>query len=290
MNGAMQDDELWRRAFSANAGLFFDAPAADGGLGFLSVDAGGGGGAGLADRVPSPAPTTHNDSNMAPLAPVPAVELAAPVAHHQQHQQQQPMLRVQVRGRGDERLPQSRRPTLPQQQQQQQRIMAAPAVNVPVLGAATAAVALPAAIPATNEPSSDQVSRRLDELFFHMCTEAWHQPASPPVCRPPRGMFTPFFFFFLPSRDRWTYCCLGYIYRSVFKSCVLQRCTFWLLAAAAVRHARSARNVKKSHGCVCQTRAVLVAGEYMRTYTCIDRERGNLRGSHACVQLALGRR
>lgn len=145
MNGAMQDDELWRRAFSTNAGLFFDSPAGDG-LSLLSVD--GGGGAGFADRAPSPAPTTQNDSNDCPLVPIPAMELAAPVAHQQQQQQQQSVLRVQVRGRlVDERLPQSR-PALPPQQQ---RIMAAPAVNVPVLGAATTVMALPAASPATND-------------------------------------------------------------------------------------------------------------------------------------------
>eukprot|EP00903_Cladosiphon_okamuranus_P008415 g8091.t1 len=154
MNSAMPDDELWRRAFSANAGLFFDAPATDG-LGLLSVDDGG---ACLADRVPSPAPIVRSESNVAPLAPIPAMELAAPVAQNQQHQQQQqlqqPLLRVQVRGRLAEERPPQPRPTLPQQHQQ--RIIAAPAVSVPVLGAATTSTVLPAASPAANEPSSDQ--------------------------------------------------------------------------------------------------------------------------------------
>ena len=188
MNGAMQDDELWRRAFSANAGLFFDAPASDG-LGLLSVD-----GAGLADRAPSPAPTTHNDSNIAPIAPLPAMELSAPVTPHQQHQQhqpQQPTLRVQVRGRLADQPPPQSRPAL--LQQQQQRIMAAPAVSVPALGAATAPITLPAAGPVTNESSSDQVN------LFLMCrrgtspSQHKNSGAFPPreVIRTQNTMFLP---------------------------------------------------------------------------------------------------
>lgn len=164
MSGAMQDDELWRRAFSTNAGLFFDTPALDG-LG-LPGDVG----AGLADRVPLPAPTTHNDSNVNvdPLASLPAMELAAPAALQQRHQHhQQPVLRVQVRGRLVEDRPTQPPPALPPPPQQQQRILlSAPAANVPVLGAATAAIALPAASPATNEPSHDQVDKR---YLFLMC-------------------------------------------------------------------------------------------------------------------------
>lgn len=159
MNGALQDDDLWRRAFTANAGLFFDTASDP----FLTADDDGG--AGLAERAPSPAPTTSITNNAASFLPMPAVEFAAPVAQRQQQQQQQPTLRVQVRGRMVDDLPSlASRPALPPQQQ---RIMAAPTMSAPVLSKAPVAAAPPAASPAIKEPSHDQVSMFYLHIFIY---------------------------------------------------------------------------------------------------------------------------
>ncbi len=168
MNGALQDDDLWRRAFTANAGLFFDTASDP----FLTADDDGG--AGLAERAPSPAPTTNSTNNAASFLPMSAPEFAAPVAQAQQQQQQQqpqlqmqqqPTLRVQVRARMVDEVPSIQaRPALPPQQQ---RIMAAPTMSAPVLSKTPVAAAPPAASPARKEPSHDQASHLF--MCLKMC-------------------------------------------------------------------------------------------------------------------------
>ncbi|CAM9971374.1 unnamed protein product, partial [Ectocarpus fasciculatus] len=102
MDGAIQDDELWRRAFSANAGLFFDDQLSDFGPLLTGDDpAAATAAAGVADAAlgmppPSPAPAS---SNVASLAPMPFVAAAAPapaIRQQQQQQRHQPHMRVQI--------------------------------------------------------------------------------------------------------------------------------------------------------------------------------------------------
>ncbi|CAM9379416.1 unnamed protein product [Scytosiphon promiscuus] len=107
MNTALQDDDLWRRAFSANAGLFFDNHVSEFGP-LLSGD--GTLMSSPADQVAmpptSPAATTQNASISAAIAPTPAMDFASavPAARQQQQQQQQqqqhqPHLRVKIASR-----------------------------------------------------------------------------------------------------------------------------------------------------------------------------------------------
>ncbi|CAM9234815.1 unnamed protein product [Ectocarpus sp. 4 AP-2014] len=97
MDGAMQDDDLWRRAFTANAGLFFDEQADFGPLLTGADDpAAVTAAAGVADPVagiPSPSPASAY-INVASIAPMPFVA-AAPTPTRQQ-QQHQPHMRVQI--------------------------------------------------------------------------------------------------------------------------------------------------------------------------------------------------
>ncbi|CAN0004951.1 unnamed protein product, partial [Ectocarpus sp. 13 AM-2016] len=96
-DGAMQDDDLWRRAFSANAGLFFDeqadfGPLLTGGDDQAAVTAA----AGVTDPVvgmplPSPAPIS---CNVASIAPMPFIA-AGPTPARQQ-QKHQSHVRVQI--------------------------------------------------------------------------------------------------------------------------------------------------------------------------------------------------
>ncbi|CAM9832512.1 unnamed protein product, partial [Ectocarpus sp. 8 AP-2014] len=143
MDDSMQDDDLWRRAFSANAGLFFDEQADFGPL--LTGDdpaAALTAAAGVADPVvgmpsPSPAPAS---SNVASIAPKPFVA-AAPTPARQQQQQHQPHVRVQIACRpstlvaappppaplsSEEPPSATARPALPPSQRQQRKIGPAP--------------------------------------------------------------------------------------------------------------------------------------------------------------------
>lgn len=143
MNAALQDDDLWRRAFTANAGLFFDNHVSEFGP-LLTGD--GPLMAGSADPAAmpptSPVATIQNANvSAAGVAPMPAMDFtsALPMARQQQQQQHQqhqhqPNLRVKIASRptlvapplaaataaGSEDLPfLQARPTLAPQQQQQ---------------------------------------------------------------------------------------------------------------------------------------------------------------------------
>lgn len=185
MDGAIQDDELWRRAFSASAGLFFDDQVSDFGP-FLT----GGDGpaaetatAGVADPVvgmplPLPSPASSNVASIAPMpfvAPAPAP--AAPA--RQQQQQHQPHVRVQIACRpstlvaaplppappaSEEPSSATARPAPPPPQRQQRKIGPAPEsargrANVPAVlssNAAESAAPAPAQQAGAEGPSAEQ--------------------------------------------------------------------------------------------------------------------------------------
>ncbi|CBN77748.1 hypothetical protein Esi_0062_0123 [Ectocarpus siliculosus] len=164
MDGAMQDDDLWRRAFSTNAGLFFDEQADFGPL--LTGDDTAAAliaAAGVADPVvgmpsPSPAPAS---SNVASIAPMPFVA-AAPTPARQQQQQHQPHVRVQIACRpstlvaappppaplaSEEPPSATARPAPPPSQRQQRKIGPAPE-------SARSKANLPAALSSSNAAES----------------------------------------------------------------------------------------------------------------------------------------